>query len=716
MIRLTIHAQSGPQIHLFKKDSISLGKEGSGADLTISEDGLQPLFLNITNQNGFPIIINLTNDPFISLNGHPFGKKLLNHGDIILIRDTEILFEISEVPEDPLFALPPNSLPILNIELPFEHEVEAFKDHEWPHSSIDDLSAYIEGPSEKTNPIPQIKKNNKSTKIFSRSTKWILFLTSSIIVASILGGKAYQNIYKESIEHEMIAARGVADTAMALTNAKLYDLKPGNQNWNDSDFFKSNLKAVLSDQSSYADSIDSHGNFTCCPYTLRTYTNQDFSRFLLIAQPSPNLAQWILPKFTIIVDSETMELRSLSDIRTLNRLLANYKPLDESNGKDISRLFKESPLIPLHVLSQKDQNKDFLTPSCLAERQPGCEHFIYNAPRYYSLSQSLIQKTKNLLKESKSNRDLTALKHEIEILSRLPFYTIYAPNGKSEALVINESLSLYTPSDRFFIGYLRMAPNGTIQNSDILDISLLDSTKNNDFEEISDSSDLHDSKKMNLYHPIHLHLSAIAYSRNHSLSEASQNIEILLKQHSKVVNKDFKSELEIAIQTYLSLDSQFEEQIRKVLLGLSNQYKDLSESEFILFAKESGLESILVSHLFENRDKLTQKEIENQILEEIEHSTDFSTLKKAFENSILNIPFNLESVESAPLSIAENRVRNRTLDQIEKLLLLDSSSYKNTSNNEEEELNFKGILNNERLIHPHERLYFMNEFEEVKKS
>lgn len=715
MIRLTIHSQSGPQIHLFKKDIITLGKESSGADLTISEEGLQPIFLNIVQQNGFPIIINLANDPFISLNGHPFGKKLLNHGDIILIRDTEILFENLNTPAEPTTHTDSSSPPLLNIELPFENEVDAFKDDEWHSSSIDQITLSSDDlpDTTKTYRIP-VQPTIKETSHLP-AKRWILFFIISIlIIATVIGSETYRSLNIKSKEHEIMAARGVADIAMALTHAQLYHLKPGNQNWNDPDFFKCNLKAVLGDQPSYADCIDLHGNFTCCPYTLRTYTNQDLSRFLLIAQPEPDLFQWLIPKSIILVDSEMMELRALSDLRTLNRLLAHHHPLEDANGKEISRLFRESRLIALDDLCQANDHKDFSVPLGLNEIKSGCEHLIYNAPRFYTLSQTLIHKAKNLLNGAKSGRELTSLNHETETLSSLHYFTLYSKNGKSEAMLLKQSLDSFAPSAKFIIGFLEISPRGTITHSELLDDTPLKLDDHKNSETAQENAADPYFELIDQHHPVYIHLSALANSRQKGLLEKANEINLMFQQECKTPQRHFKPQMEIALENFLSVNSQFDEQIRKTLLGLSNQYRNFSVSEFLLFAKAVGFESLIHEETAHVPDAIAINK-EKQFIAQINTSATFTELKNTLETLPTQLMLN-ETSDPELLAKHENDIRNSLLDRIQRLLLSSELSIPIDQISDEEYDNLKSVLNDEKFVHPHEKVYFLNELEYAKKS
>jgi hypothetical protein len=122
---------------------------------------------------------------------------------------------------------------------------------------------------------------------------------------------------------------------------------------------------------------------------LRVYTSNDLSHFLLLAQPEPNLWQWLISRETVLLDSATMQLHRLTDLRALNRLLANTKPLEGSNALEISHLVSQAPLIRLATLATETGHREFFPPKGLQKLSPGGDTRIYNAPRYYLFSQRL---------------------------------------------------------------------------------------------------------------------------------------------------------------------------------------------------------------------------------------------------------------------------------------------------------------------------------------
>ena len=93
MIRLTLLSCKEPEIHLLNKPTILVGSDQSQADLVLSSASIHPIHLKIVKQGQSFFAINAVNDPFLSINQFPFGKKELTNGDKIQIDAFEIEFE-----------------------------------------------------------------------------------------------------------------------------------------------------------------------------------------------------------------------------------------------------------------------------------------------------------------------------------------------------------------------------------------------------------------------------------------------------------------------------------------------------------------------------------------------------------------------------------------------------------------------------------------------
>lgn len=520
MIRLTLNAPSDPAIHLFNKSTILIGSDPNQADLILQGIEIQPIHLKIVEQKGFYLLLNHANDPFVSVNGLPFGKKLLHSGDIIDIHHVTLLFEILDTPIEHEEDKPSETLQTLleskikaqqseevaltpkkensslsPFSFPFDSDIEGLTEEELEPSYLDKYLNEMEARQEETTQkgfhssekkaterkkatslkddylrdLDDDNQNNQSVghqkepSHLYQAWKWILlFIFSLVAIAGMIGSIIYFTVSDKKEAQETKAAQGVADIAMALTHAQLNHLKPHNHNWSDVDFLKNNLQAILPDTSSYGSQIDAQGQFNCCPYSLRIYTSTDLSHFLLIAQPAPSLLNWLIPQSLIVVDSHLMELRILKDVRGLNRLLANPDPLDGSNGKEITSLIKQEGLIRLATLATDSGHLDFAPPKNLAWIRPGAENLIYNAPRYYRLGHNVIQKSMSLSTSKGSSQEVATLKQDIEGLSHLHHFVLYSDQGKKSAILVRQGLMLFAPSDKLLFGYLLFNAQGKI--------------------------------------------------------------------------------------------------------------------------------------------------------------------------------------------------------------------------------------------------------------
>lgn len=310
--------------------------------------------------------------------------------------------------------------------------------------------------------------------------KKLFVLCCSILLFAGLGCVILYFAFREQVEEEVIiASQSVSDISMALIHAHMHHATPPNQNWYDSTFLKDHLEAVLVEQNIPLCHLDSQGQFKSCPYILRIYTDSSQARFLLIAQPSPSLLQWLIPKAAIIVDSQTMELRQIEDLKKLNRLLINSNTLDDIDQKALSSLVEEGTIIPFSSLTGPHgglghhSNADFLLPRELTYVRPGIDTFIYNAPRYYKIDAPLILfAIKNNTEENFPNEEnhQHLLKQEFDrSLSLMPNKIFYVTNGIEEAIRVEKVLTPFEEDKSFLLAYLTLNPtNGQILNSHLL--------------------------------------------------------------------------------------------------------------------------------------------------------------------------------------------------------------------------------------------------------
>ena len=190
MIRLTLNANSKPEIHLFNKSIILIGADASQVDLLLVDTVIQPIHLKIIEQSGVFFAINQANDPFVSINNHPFGKKLLQNGDMIQIHQIEIRFEnlrdLQSEPSglDPLsekknsedghpVAAQTGTKSLLGIDLPFDGEVEALNEEEFQHGNLSKILVEAEPLQEKQTepPVPHLKLRRAAKNVVGQKSQ-----------------------------------------------------------------------------------------------------------------------------------------------------------------------------------------------------------------------------------------------------------------------------------------------------------------------------------------------------------------------------------------------------------------------------------------------------------------------------------------------------------------------------------------------------------------
>lgn len=469
MIRLTVNPNSIPKEHTFKQTSVTIG---SAADLALPNEDLQEVHVKISEQNGQFIAINVANDPFTLINSLPFGKRTLQDADLLQIGDTTIKFECSvtiasdeEVLQselEELFRQVENLDQVTPTPIPKVTEPPIVPVQEKVEELIP-IAAAKEPPHEvPPDPAPIVIADKKQLS----SWRFLGFICVFLVFFMGFSGTIiYVKIRDRNEEQKVKAAESLADIAMALTYAQVYHLKPQEQDWSSPIFLKNNLASVLSSEYPSFANIDAQGNFKNCPYILRIYTGSSLSKFIVIAQPAPTLLQWLAPKPAIIIDSKAMELRSMHDLKGLNRLLVDSNTLDGIRAAEISRLIQEGGLISLAELGAK---RGFLPPKALKLLRPNAENYIYNAPRYYHFGDALLKRTVAWLQNGMQSEEKTRLQQQLLELAKLPNLVLYSSQGIQKAMQAQQALAAMVPLHKFLIAYLNFNHRGIVVSSHLL--------------------------------------------------------------------------------------------------------------------------------------------------------------------------------------------------------------------------------------------------------
>lgn len=602
MLILTVNINGNLNRYSFIQEDILIGKGDSlFVNISLPHENIHDQHIKITKQFENYIAVNMTNDPFATINGLPFGKKVLKDNDCIQLGNTSIIIDHISVGTPPVpskeITLP--DIPNDEQEPPFidfedsssAEEIAVTKeksDDELDNGVSSDFSIsesssiHSSFPPEEVTEMqnkdrPSVPFNdpqiNDPQKKFIKTSKRkiILFLSVLVFISLFLVAIiCYEVINDRSDESRLIAAEGVADVAMSLAYAQVNHIKPQKQNWMDPAFLTENLFSILSSEYPSFANIDNQGQFRNCPYLLRVYISNDLSQFLVIAQPNPSILQWLAPQPTILVDSNSMEMRTLEDLKVINRLLANSSTLDHTNGPEIIDSIKQGTLISLASLGVK---KGFSPPKALTLFKPGAENRIYNAPRYYQFGESLLRDAMTNVNVGGESHEKTRLYNQIESLSRYADLVLYSSKGLHHAIQAQKALNEMYPTNRFLLAYLIFNSKGMVASSHLL----FHNDTVSPVKEFIAENDTKQRRPMenslsdeDVVHPLIIELKALKKDREKRLKSLGHDIETLLHENSKFFIKDFDQKLEQLIIRYQKENQLFREVISKKLEEIKN--------------------------------------------------------------------------------------------------------------------------------------------------
>lgn len=473
IIKVTIFSAGEGKTSHFPEEIVIIGDGSEAKDgeafLPITGIGLKPEHLKLIRQENRLFVQNLANDPFVTLDNLPFYKKEATSTTLIRIKDREIRVElISEKEGAPLKEkIPPPQTPKEDVS--FEEEVF----HAAPLPKVEpdplplkEIDAFIEDEEREGGEKSWISHLNVSP--FRNVRLFSFFMMVFFLVFSMIAVEAYLRAGEKSDEDEVKAAEALSDIAMALTYAQFYHIPPQKHNWSDPAFIQNNLLAMLPTGSSSATTINSQGDFTSCPYFLRVYTSNDLSRFLVVAHPNPTLLQWLIPKNALALDSNSMEIRRIRNVKAMNRLLANLNTLDGLSLTQITDLLKREEVVPLSYIAQKGHMPEFEPPKFLAFLRPGSENLIYNAPRYHPFSDGLLKKAGQFASSSTSSHELAMLQSELEVLKKFPNLVLYTTKSIEEAKEGVHALKKIGPHQRYLLASIKYDAQGRFRSSKII--------------------------------------------------------------------------------------------------------------------------------------------------------------------------------------------------------------------------------------------------------
>lgn len=575
-------------------------------------------------------------------------------------------------------------------------------------------------------------------KSYFGNTYFRIFAAVLIILITlilIIGGSIYNNLSSKQHQDEIEAARSVTDIALALVYAQVNHIHPRMQNWSDPQFLKTSLESVLSPHHPPSAVLDSQGKLNG-KYLLRIYTSKDSSRFVLIAQSEPSFIPWVQASDSIAVDSNSMTLRRIKDLRVLNRLLINPDSLSPDGNDELATLINQGEIIPLSELSDKDNSNGYATPEDLHKVCKEGVNLIYNCPRYSQIGEKIMHKAIELAKEPNIS-DLKRLHDELKVIVKLKEPILYTTKGRLEALNAREALSNLMPKRRFLIAYLDYdedekktvskllaTDNGTsdeLENKLIIDgvgshkplealskaVAYADkaTTRNAPFQ----SHEIDEEK------PLFLKLKELAKERKAALSFMGESLIEIIQSEMKEEMTDFPNIFENLSNQFLEKTLETRDHLLKKLHELYLQDGEMALAEFIAYVDAAGLKGVA---------QPIKEPLANESGTSIPDGVDDETL-----NSILNIETAanlnelLAEIEKASLFIKkdnsdnpyhvlaiQNLVRNKVLEKLSFFILSGEGLPKDEFTNEGLST-LRTIFKKAWIFDPEEIDYFLSEYD-----
>lgn len=715
MIRLILNPDSGPVEHAFDKSVVIIGApDFLDTDLSLPGEYLEEVHIKIFIRDTKYTIINQANDPFVTLNGIPFGKRTLHDQDRLQVGNTLIKIRLDNPEEKPTAKIAhakeswgdtAKEIPVIlektmsqsNYKPP-STTIPGIEFNEYADLDIDELVRQVElleahQSSTSTNSLgtdlrdaeeiidaklkqldddgdsladeaPLAPKNMQSLKddylkyldddseieidkFISRKGQnspgltpevknerfnfFIKLFLIIVILAGIFCAYWYYILIETSEEEELRAARAVADISMALNYANFFQVRPQNQNWSDPDFLRSNLQAILSKSFKSMVNLDNQGKFSNTPYILRIYTSTDLTQFLVLAQPAPGWEQWIVPKQSIIVFSESMELRKTSDLRVLNRILLNTETLDGNSHHEIADFLNQSQIIPLKDIAIDAGTEGFAPPKALALFRPGSENYLYNAPRYFMFGESFVNRAIDLANNPDSVHEAGLFQQQIKKLSQYPGIVLYSSYGLKWATEAKKAISSFLPNSSVSTAYLQYNSKGSVIGSHLLfedqnkEIAAADFFAGN-------VPTIEGDYNVDATDALSMQLQILAKDRQKTLTQSSSELVSMIQEELTSPTPDFKERFKAVFERYTTLSSEINKKITDKIIELEQDYSKIPLCDFLQKTEQSGLNHIAQPVL---EKVLTPEEITcktndfEALLKKIDDATTFTTLHDA---------------------------------------------------------------------------------------
>lgn len=750
MIKIILYPNSKGETFTFDKQEVLIGSDPAHADVLISENSVHGFHIKISEEKERFIVTNVANDPFTTLNGLPFGKKTITHTAEIQIDQITIKIEVTPTLTQatpkvenkteqaaPLTSVLPASPPKIS-EKELEDIPEDFSEEE-AFETIQD-EPQTPGKDEPPPELDEVVEKPAPFKLPFLIVTWKVLVGlafACLIAGTLVGSFFYFRANDKNSQEQKKFAAGLSDIAMAMNYASRHHLAPSKQNWLNTEFIQTNLARVLSPHLHSQAQINDQGQFIKYPYILRVYTNSDVSKFLVIAQPAPHLFQWLVNKTAIVVDSTTMEIRKVNDIKAFNKLLANPNPLEGKNGIAISHLIQNGTTMSLDSLAGNNNLWGFSPPKALSLMRPGSENYIYNAPRYYPFGESLLRRAIDLIQNSGNNEDITLLQDEVHSFDKYKDIILYSSHGMQTALDAQRALAILLPDKAFMVAYLKLGHKGHITSSHLLidedhhhQLGLLEQTSllHREFEvppfspsNFQEESTLiqPDEGQIDQKHPLYLKLQALNIERQHILKPISNELITLISQNTAAINPEFSQKCQQLLTNYETADTEIQDKLKDKLTELYEEHSEMPLQQFALYIRSGGFSPFVKNNLKNRLESNDTSNISDYDMDDLFQKIQLATDLIELENGVAQIAPELnigKLPDHKKLIVFQNRLHAEVLNKLAQFLLSPDKNIAAKEISDEDQARLNRIIKLSWITNTDEIDFLITEFEYLRST
>ena len=542
MIRLQICQQDEKTEKEFGDGTITIGRAQEGkADIPLdSPSHLNPKHIQIEVKGDRCYVMNSANDPFVSLNKLPFGKRHFHPGDSLQIHNTTIEFLSFAEKSEPLAPLPleeknepiPTKDPLpLPPVLPQQTKPQKASTSALPDPSPEEAaellkSAKLLSENEDAKLQKRIKIPTKASTEVVEERTWPLpfsLRSFSLTLAALIlffllafPPLSFWSHLNEKQTKELTAARSIADISMALLHSQLYPSPLDLQGELSPHLLHRHLKPILSSSTPPFAIFDSGGTLISSGYHIRLL--KDETDFWLIATPPSDFWDWISPSKALLLSSKEMKLYETEDLNSLSTLITLGR-LDRATKQALNSLTQGKPPLLLHQLDT-ERSLDFALSTEFSHLNNNFHQRVYNAPRYAKMTTPIVKKM--------ASEEISA--DELSLFTPLQNAIFYTTLPHYEATEILDTL----PENSQLARLITDPETGEILKTEIITREV---TQNKTPEWISKLKDL-------------------AQNRRETLLPIAKPLLTLIRSHTSKAKEEFSNELNLLIHEYISVDQE----------------------------------------------------------------------------------------------------------------------------------------------------------------